>query len=152
MHGSQSGWTLFLLLTLGGPLACEVAPVPGTAPSTPPASGDTNEAEPPEALQTSAIFEATLREEATPARGGLKPVERLGKLLFFDRRLSEPAGQACAVCHVPEVGWTGPNMLINITGSVYEGAVAGTLRQSQAALVRLCDAVSHPPPGDARAG
>src|SRR5512144_3090851 len=35
----------------------------------------------------------------------LTPREQLGKNLFFDSDLS---GQACAVCHGPRVGWTGP--------------------------------------------
>src|ERR1035437_6509807 len=31
----------------------------------------------------------------------------LGKQLFFDTNLSEPAGKACAACHASQVGWTG---------------------------------------------
>ena len=63
--------------------------------------------------------------DAPAGASELTPVERLGKRLFFDRELSEPRGQACAVCHGPEVGWTGPDLFINLTGSVYEGAVRG---------------------------
>jgi cytochrome c peroxidase len=59
------------------------------------------------------------------AQGGLTPQEQLGKLLFFDTNLSDPPGQACAVCHAPEVGWTGPDQAINAGGVVYEGAVPG---------------------------
>jgi cytochrome c peroxidase len=55
----------------------------------------------------------------------LSQTERLGKFLFFDTNLSDPAGQACAACHVPGVGFTGPDASINATGAVYEGAVAG---------------------------
>lgn len=51
--------------------------------------------------------------------------EKLGKNLFFDKNLSDPAGQACAACHAPEVGWTGPETKINAHGAVYEGAVDG---------------------------
>jgi cytochrome c peroxidase len=51
--------------------------------------------------------------------------EQLGKYLFFDSNLSEPAGQACAACHDPSVGYTGPDASINAGGAVYEGAVAG---------------------------
>ncbi len=32
---------------------------------------------------------------------GLNPKETLGKLLFFDTKLSEPAGMSCATCHDP---------------------------------------------------
>src|SRR5512136_1568199 len=59
------------------------------------------------------------------AQGGLTPQEQLGKSLFFDTNLSTPPGQACAVCHAPQVGWTGPDQAINAGGAVYEGAVAG---------------------------
>lgn len=118
---SRSWWSLFLTLALGGPVACEVAPAPESLPQQQPASPSPS----PEEVQASAIFEATLAQEGSAEALALKPKERLGKLLFFDRRLSEPMGQACAVCHGPEVGWTGPDMFINLTGSVYEGAVRG---------------------------
>ncbi|QSQ28060.1 cytochrome C [Pyxidicoccus parkwayensis] len=108
---------------MGGPLACEVAP--SSESLVHPGSRDATPSERPEDVQASAIFEATLAQGDSAEHGGLKRVERLGKLLFFDRRLSEPMGQACAVCHGPEVGWTGPDMFINLTGSVYEGAVRG---------------------------
>ncbi len=55
----------------------------------------------------------------------LTPQEQLGKNLFFDTNLSDPAGQSCAACHAPKVGWTGPDEAINAAGAVYEGAVAG---------------------------
>lgn len=29
----------------------------------------------------------------------LSPVEKLGKMLFYDTNLSEPRGEACAACH-----------------------------------------------------
>jgi cytochrome c peroxidase len=51
--------------------------------------------------------------------------ELLGKVLFFDTNLSTPLGQSCAVCHLGETGWTGPDERINATGAVYEGAVEG---------------------------
>src|SRR5674476_964149 len=55
----------------------------------------------------------------------LTPQEALGKHLFFDKNLSSPSGQSCAVCHGPEVGYTGPDQAINAGGAVYEGAVHG---------------------------
>ncbi|MGE5237294.1 MAG: cytochrome-c peroxidase [Chloroflexota bacterium] len=55
----------------------------------------------------------------------LSPKEQLGKLIFFDGTLSTPAGQSCADCHGPEVGFTGPDEEINKSGSVYEGAAKG---------------------------
>jgi cytochrome c peroxidase len=47
----------------------------------------------------------------------------LGKLLFFDEDLSVNGGQSCATCHAPEVGFTGPDALMNAGGGVYQGAL-----------------------------
>ena len=55
----------------------------------------------------------------------LSPMEQLGKMLFFDTNLSDPPGQACAFCHAPGVGFTGPDSAVNAAGAVYEGAVPG---------------------------
>ena len=51
--------------------------------------------------------------------------ERLGKRIFFDKKLSVNANQSCASCHGPGVGWTGPLSSINLHGAVYEGSVPG---------------------------
>jgi cytochrome c peroxidase len=56
---------------------------------------------------------------------GLTDKQWLGKQLFFDANLSDPAGQDCAACHASQVGWTGPSEAINQGGAVYEGAVKG---------------------------
>lgn len=96
-------WLLPSLLS--GVLACEpgVVPVEQRVPAEPPG--------------LPAQVEAPLT--------ALGPKELLGKLLFFDERLSEPAGQSCAVCHIPSTGWTGPDPRINAAGAAYEGAVPG---------------------------
>jgi cytochrome c peroxidase len=60
---------------------------------------------------------------AVAQSASLSPTEELGKHLFFDDNLSSPAGQACAACHAPEVGFTGPLSDINAGGSVYPGAI-----------------------------
>ena len=51
--------------------------------------------------------------------------EKLGKKIFFDKELSINKNQACAACHAPQVGFTGPDSIINVLGSVYEGSVPG---------------------------
>lgn len=51
--------------------------------------------------------------------------EQLGKSIFFDDNLSINSNQACAVCHGPEAGWTGPDSAINAGGSAYEGSIPG---------------------------
>lgn len=55
----------------------------------------------------------------------LLPIEQLGKSIFFDENLSINKNQACAACHALEVGWTGPDMMINLRGAVYEGSISG---------------------------
>jgi cytochrome c peroxidase len=70
-----------------------------------------------------AILLASLGAQTAPSK--LSPMEELGKKLFFDKNLSSPAGQECAVCHGPSVGFTGPDEHVNRAGGVYEGAVKG---------------------------
>ena len=55
----------------------------------------------------------------------LSPLELLGKQIFFDTNLSSPAGQSCASCHSPEVGFSGPNSAVNLNTGVYPGAAPG---------------------------
>jgi cytochrome c peroxidase len=49
--------------------------------------------------------------------------EQLGKLIFFDKKLSIRNNTACAACHAPNVGWTGPIPGINMLGAVYFGSI-----------------------------
>lgn len=62
---------------------------------------------------------------AAGAAQALTPIEQLGKDIFFDPNLSFNANQACAACHSPEAGWTGPDAAINAAGAVYEGSISG---------------------------
>ena len=41
--------------------------------------------------------------------------EQLGKLLFFEKSLSTPPGQACAACHAPEVAFADPGMELPVS-------------------------------------
>lgn len=52
----------------------------------------------------------------------LTPLEQLGKHIYFDK-ISQPGSMACADCHGPDVGFTGPTAGINLHGAVYRGAV-----------------------------
>lgn len=63
-------------------------------------------------------------------RGSLTPSDStaavaLGRMIFFDERLSANENQSCAACHDPASGWTGPLSALNAAGAVYEGSVAG---------------------------
>jgi len=62
---------------------------------------------------------------ALAAETALSPLEDLGKAIFFDQELSINRNQACAACHAPDVGFTGPDSEINAHGAVYEGSIPG---------------------------
>jgi len=47
-------------------------------------------------------------------------IAAVGRAIFFDAGLSEPAGQSCASCHAPERGFSDPR-----PGPTSEGAIAG---------------------------
>jgi cytochrome c peroxidase len=47
--------------------------------------------------------------------------EHLGRLLYFDKSLSNPVGQACASCHLPRSGYADPDQELPVS----EGAVPG---------------------------
>lgn len=76
-------------------------------------------------LRRICILVAALLLGVTAGTAALTPQEELGRNLFFDESLSTPEGQACAACHAPEVGYTGPDSTINALGAVYQGAVNG---------------------------
>jgi len=47
--------------------------------------------------------------------------QHLGRLLYFDKDLSNPLGQACASCHLPVAGYADPDQELPVS----EGAVTG---------------------------
>ena len=47
----------------------------------------------------------------------------LGKLLLYDKHLSVNRNEACAFCHMPETGFTGPVSELNRTTGSYPGSV-----------------------------
>ena len=47
----------------------------------------------------------------------------LGKLLFYDRHLSVQRNEACAFCHMPEAGFSGPVSALNQAAGSYPGSV-----------------------------
>ncbi len=61
----------------------------------------------------------------TPNVVPLSLAEQLGKDIFFDRTLSNPEGYACATCHVPQTGFTGPSTLVNQIAGPVPGVIPG---------------------------
>jgi cytochrome c peroxidase len=63
---------------------------------------------------------------ATLSQGLPGPTQRtvlLGKLLLFDKHLSVNRNEACAFCHMPETGFTGPVSELNATTVAYPGSL-----------------------------
>jgi cytochrome c peroxidase len=52
------------------------------------------------------------------------PIVRLGRAVFFDPNLSNPAGMSCASCHAPEAGFSYPNSHINQAYGTVPGVVS----------------------------
>jgi cytochrome c peroxidase len=51
----------------------------------------------------------------------LSPLQELGKQLFFDEHLSNPAGQSCASCHSPDAAFTDPRRAAPTSAGVLPG-------------------------------
>jgi cytochrome c peroxidase len=60
---------------------------------------------------------------ASPPDNQVQQIELLGKLLLFDKELSVNRNEACAFCHMPETGFTGPISELNRTTASYPGSV-----------------------------
>src|SRR6266481_10112854 len=53
----------------------------------------------------------------------MKRVQTLGKLELFDKELSVNRNTACTFCHMPDVDFTGPISILNMTTVAYPGSV-----------------------------
>ena len=54
---------------------------------------------------------------------GVAATEILGKLMNFDKNISPNRNEACASCHMPYVGFSGPIPSVNLTMVAYPGSV-----------------------------
>jgi cytochrome c peroxidase len=85
----------------------------------------------PQALQEIAQLEAeidrieaqTIDRLAKPPDNQVQQIELLGKLMLYDKQLSVNRNEACAFCHMPETGFTGPVSELNRTTGAYPGSV-----------------------------
>jgi cytochrome c peroxidase len=85
----------------------------------------------PEALKEIAQVEAeidrvearTLERLAAPPDNQVQQIELLGKLMLYDKNLSVHRNEACAFCHMPDSGFTGPVSELNRTTGSYPGSV-----------------------------
>src|SRR5260370_9766846 len=53
---------------------------------------------------------------------GYQAVQTLGKLLNFDENISPFRNRACAFCHMPYAGYSGPIPSVNLTMIAYPGS------------------------------
>jgi cytochrome c peroxidase len=85
----------------------------------------------PQVLQEIAKVEAeidrieaqTIERLAAPPDNQTQQIELLGKLMLYDKNLSVYRNEACAFCHMPETGFTGPVSELNRTTGAYPGSV-----------------------------
>src|SRR5246127_5153966 len=65
----------------------------------------------------------TLERLAAPPDNQVQQIELLGKLMLYDKHLSVDRNEACAFCHTPETGFTGPVSELHRTTGSYPGSV-----------------------------
>jgi hypothetical protein len=81
----------------------------------------------PQALQEIAELEAeidrieagSIERLAALPDNQVQQIELLGKLMLYDKQLSVNRNEACAFCHMPETGFTGPVSELNRTTGSY---------------------------------
>src|SRR6202166_4156118 len=86
---------------------------------------------------------------AMPQDNQVQQIELLGKLMLYDKDLSVNRNQACAFCHMPETGFTGPVSELNRTTAAYPGSVRTRFgnRKPQAHAYAPLSPVLHYNPG-----
>src|SRR6202140_5448031 len=111
------------------------APYGASAPNIPVSSHDTDESTnailTPKVLKEIAQVEAeidriesqTLDRLAAPPNNQVQEIDLLGKAMLYDKELSVNHNEACAFCHMPEAGFTGPISELNRTTGSYPGSV-----------------------------
>jgi cytochrome c peroxidase len=65
----------------------------------------------------------TLDRLRAPPDNLVQENELIGKALMYDKALSVNRNEACAFCHMPETGFTGPVSELNRTTGAYPGSV-----------------------------
>jgi cytochrome c peroxidase len=110
-------------------LGCVLAAAPGLAPSSNAQGGTTLLSASVEREIERVVAEIDQVEAQTLAQSSSAPSDLaqrtflLGKLLMFDKHLSVNRNEACAFCHMPETGFTGPISELNATTVAYPGSV-----------------------------
>jgi cytochrome c peroxidase len=69
------------------------------------------------------IEAGTLERLKVPPDNQVQQIELLGKAMLYDKQLSVYRNEACAFCHMPSTGFTGPVSELNRTTGSYPGSV-----------------------------
>src|SRR3977135_1654031 len=75
------------------------------------------------AAEIDSIEAQAIERLAAPPDNQIQQIELLGKLMLYDKDLSVYRNEACAFCHMPETGFTGPVSELNRTTGAYPGSV-----------------------------
>jgi cytochrome c peroxidase len=102
-----------------GAIACGRPPGPSHSALSPRAQQQLDEVE----VEIDRIEAKTDARLATPPDNVTQQIELLGKAMMYDKQLSVNRNEACALCHMPEVGFTGPVSELNATTAAYPGSV-----------------------------
>jgi cytochrome c peroxidase len=104
---------------------------PPNAPAPVPVKRESRAMLSPQALREIALVEAeidrieaqTIKQLSSPPDSRAQQIALLGKAMLYDKQLSVNRNQACAFCHMPEAGFTGPVSELNRTTVSYPGSV-----------------------------
>jgi cytochrome c peroxidase len=93
------------------------------------------------AQSVAAVTESGASAQPAPLGGTpLTPIERLGRKLFFDTKLSNPAGQSCASCHSRKRAFTDRDGSSPTSG----GAEAGVFGKRNAPTIMYSQSEANP--------
>jgi cytochrome c peroxidase len=65
----------------------------------------------------------TIQQLTVPPDNQVQQAELIGKAILYDKELSVYRNEACAFCHMPETGFTGPVSELNRISGIYPGSV-----------------------------
>jgi cytochrome c peroxidase len=65
----------------------------------------------------------TIQRLKVPPDNEVQQAELIGKVILYDKNLSVYRNEACAFCHMPETGFTGPVSELNRLSGIYPGSV-----------------------------
>jgi cytochrome c peroxidase len=74
-------------------------------------------------LEIDRIETDSLNQARSATLDRFQQITLLGKLIFYDRELSVKRNEACAFCHMPETGFSGPVSDLNQTTVAYPGSI-----------------------------